>query len=455
MRKISLASLFFLAILQASILLGASNTLALTQLIAVGASAVIGFFTLYWVVCNKYYESVSIASVLALAFFTRLIAIQATPLLEDDYFRYLWDGFQTVTSFNPYLFAPEYYFDHPDVDGAWLDILFNINYPEIPTIYGPVLQGLFAIAYFISPGKVGAIQALLLIVDVSILLLLIQQKVPVRALLIYAVHPLVLKEAMASSHPDILIGGFVLVALVLWNNKQAVWVGACMAIAVATKISALLVLPFLFMPPPNKNYYWTIKASVAFFMVLMLCYLPFLVQGDNDLKALEVFAKDWKFNPLLYRFVDVFFSEKSKIITAVMFLISYAGLFFYWRIYTKYQLPPVDVAFVLLLVFSSVVNPWYGLWIIAPAIYLKRYVLAVGISVLMLAYGNSAVLSDAGLVILSETDYLFVVLWPLTCIQVVVLIGALITDYKKTVIANPSVNPKDDVSVFKVREINV
>lgn len=451
MKKISLASLFLLAIMQASILLGASNTLALTQLIAVGSSAGIGFFTLCWLIRNKHYESISLASILALAFFTRLIAIQATPLLEDDYFRYLWDGLQTVSSLNPYLFAPEYYFDHPDVDGIWLDILFNINYPEIPTIYGPVLQGLFAIAYIISPGNVGAIQALLLIADISILLLLIQQKVSVRALLIYAVHPLILKEAMASSHPDILIGGFVLVALIAWKNNKAIWVGVCMAIAVATKISALLVLPFLFMPPQNRNYYWTIKSSVAFLIILFFCYLPFLVQGDSDLKALEVFAKDWKFNPLFYRFTDMYFAEKAKILTMAIFLIYYSGLFFYWRIYAKHQLPPVDIAFVLLLIFSSVVNPWYGLWIIAPAIYLKRYILAIGISILMLAYGNSAVLSDSGLIVLSEADHLFVVLWPLTCIQIITLIGVLAIDYKKTVIANVLINPNDDVSVYKGR----
>lgn len=455
MKKISLVSLFIFSILQASILLSASNTLALTQLVAVGTSAAIGLFILCWLLRNKHYENFSLTSILALAFFTRLIAIQATPLLEDDYFRYLWDGLQTVTSLNPYLFAPEYYFDHPDVSGDWLDILFNINYPEIPTIYGPVLQGLFAIAYILSPGKVGAIQTLLLVVDISILFLLIQQKVPVRALLIYAVHPLILKEAMASSHPDILIGGFILVALVAWKNKQAVWVGVCMGVAVATKVSALLVLPFLFMPAPNRNYYWTIKASFAFFIALFLCYLPFLVQGDNDLKALEVFAKDWKFNPLIYRFFDIFLSEKTKVVTAAIFLISYAGLFFHWRIYAKHQLPPVDVAIVLLLVFSSVVNPWYGLWIIAPALYLKRYILAVGISILMLAYGNSAVLSDSGLIILNEKDHLFVVLWPLTCIQVVALIGALVIDYKKTVIANPSINSNDDIRAFKMRQINV
>ena len=455
MKNVSLVGLCFLAVLQASILLGASNTLALIQLVAVGASASIGFFILCWLIRNKQDVSTSFASILALAFFTRLIAIQATPLLEDDYFRYLWDGFKTVTTLNPYLFAPDYYFDHPDVDGAWLDILFNINYPEIPTIYGPVLQGLFAIAYLISPGEVAAIQALLLIVDVCILLLLIQQKVPVFALLSYAVHPLILKEAMASAHPDILIGGFVLVALVAWKNNKFVWVGVCMAVAVATKVSALLVLPFLFMPPPNKDYYWMIKASIAFIMTLFLCYLPFLVQGDNDLKALEVFAKDWKFNPLLYRFFDVYFADKTKIITAIIFLISYASLFFYWRIYTNRQLPPVDIAFVLLLVFSSVVNPWYGLWVIAPAIYLKRYIIAVGISVLMLAYGNTAVLSDAGLIVLNETDRIFVVLWPLTCIQVVTLIVALVTDYKKTVIANPSMSFSHDVRASKVRKINV
>jgi alpha-1,6-mannosyltransferase len=36
----------------------------------------------------------------------RLLALPSTPILEDDFYRYLWDGAVTATSINPYRYAP-------------------------------------------------------------------------------------------------------------------------------------------------------------------------------------------------------------------------------------------------------------------------------------------------------------------------------------------------------------
>jgi len=67
----------------------------------------------------------------------RLISLIGEPLFEDDYYRYMWDGYQTATTNDPYTLAPEFFFDE-DVPEIFEPILSLINYPNVETVYGPV-----------------------------------------------------------------------------------------------------------------------------------------------------------------------------------------------------------------------------------------------------------------------------------------------------------------------------
>ncbi|HAG94381.1 MAG TPA: hypothetical protein DCL78_09660, partial [Gammaproteobacteria bacterium] len=52
----------------------------------------------------------TLGQVLLLAVVLRVIAAMAWPLLEDDYFRYLWDGRQTALFLSPWQHPPEFFF---------------------------------------------------------------------------------------------------------------------------------------------------------------------------------------------------------------------------------------------------------------------------------------------------------------------------------------------------------
>ena len=68
-----------------------------------------------------------------------ILAFKA-PILEDDYYRYLWDGQVFLSGINPYQFAP--LDERLDlIVSAWRSL---INYPDIRTIYPPVAQFYFA-----------------------------------------------------------------------------------------------------------------------------------------------------------------------------------------------------------------------------------------------------------------------------------------------------------------------
>ncbi|MBU2532580.1 MAG: hypothetical protein KKB37_07560, partial [Alphaproteobacteria bacterium] len=45
--------------------------------------------------------------ILATGLLLRVIMIPSVPALEDDFYRYLWDGAVAAAGFNPYVLAPE------------------------------------------------------------------------------------------------------------------------------------------------------------------------------------------------------------------------------------------------------------------------------------------------------------------------------------------------------------
>ena len=67
----------------------------------------------------------------------RLCGFAGGPFFEDDFFRYLWDGYRFATTGTPYGIAPEAFFVDPGVPAALVPVLDRINNPDLPTIYGP------------------------------------------------------------------------------------------------------------------------------------------------------------------------------------------------------------------------------------------------------------------------------------------------------------------------------
>lgn len=424
---------------------GAAGSGAARQLAAVLGGACIGAAALLWIALERRFEQTPLGWVVGLALLLRLIATQASPLLEDDHYRYLWDGLRTATAFDPYRLPPSAYFGAQDLSPQWQDILSGINYPDIPTIYGPVLQALFALAHAIEPGRVGAVQALLLVADMAVLGLLARQGVGTRWLLAYAVHPLILKEAMASAHPDGLVALWLLLALAAWQRRRPGWVGVMLALAVGTKVAALVALPLLLLcrPQPQSTVAqateapagtvarWAWRLTAGFVAALALLYLPFMLAGGSDAAALASFGSQWRFNPLLYRIVEAAVpAAAARPLAALLTVAGLLAIIWHWRRNTRpaadRALPPLDAALTLLLLLSPVVNPWYWLWALGLSVGLGRWRVAAGFVIAVLSYLNSTVLLEAVLWSGPEPAAPYLVPWPLALVQTMVLLGAFL-----------------------------
>lgn len=88
-------------------------------------------------------------------------------------------------------------------------------------------------------------------------------------------------------------------------------------------------------------------------------------------------------------------------------------------------MPPADLALVLLLLLSPVVNPWYWLWALALAIFYRRGWAVVASVMAATSYLNSSVLFEAGVWAADGSVAApYSVHWPFTVIQMVALVGA-------------------------------
>jgi alpha-1,6-mannosyltransferase len=398
-------------------------------LIATLGGAALGSAALLWLAFDQRFERVPLRWVFMLALLLRVIAALASPLLEDDHHRYLWDGWRSATALDPYRLPPSAWFGDASLPQRWQDVLSAINHPDVPTIYGPVLQMLFALGHVIAPAQLWPLQGLLVIADLALLFLLARHGVGARWLLVYALHPLVLKEAVASAHPDALVALFLLLALIAWQRSRAVVVGVLIGLAVATKVAALLVLPLLLWAPmrlqghePRDALRWALSVGAAFVATVALLYLPFIAAGGSDAAALSVFSTTWRFNPLLYRVVEaVLPAPEARPAAALLIIAGVAVIAWRWRQQTQREPtapPPLAAALVLLLLVSPVVNPWYWLWVLALAVWMRRTSVVAIAAVSVLSYVNSSVVAS-----LADAQA-FVVPWPLALLQLAVFFAA-------------------------------
>jgi alpha-1,6-mannosyltransferase len=368
------------------------------QLIATAVVAIVGFSLCLWCLRDQSLDETPVFVIFALLFLTRGIALFSQPLLEDDHFRYLWDGFITATTARPYAYPPSHYFTDPSVPAIMLDVINGINHPELPTIYGPLLQMLFALSYWLAPGELWPFKCFLLLAETLAIALLSAQRVPTRWLLVIMLHPLVLKESAISAHPDILIGAILLAATIAWKNSNESAAAALAAIAVAAKMSAIVALPF-FLVTQRGQLSW--RALFVVTLTLLACYVP-VVSGRGELSAIGVFGAQWTFNPLLFKaFTFMIDDTAARIVTAAAFSLSWFFVSVCWLIALRRSsakhitnLPPIVMAVFLLLIFSPVVNPWYWLWVLPLAIWqahagsITARVTLVAASVSLLAYSH-------------------------------------------------------------------
>lgn len=369
----SLAIAGAVAMLLASQLNGGAT---ITLLLAAAAAMMAGAASLNTAVSSR--QVFLIGAVIA------AIGLAGNPLFEDDYYRYLWDGYRTASTGSPYGIAPEHFFFDDSVPQPFRNVLDRINNPEVATIYGPVLEGLFLLGYLIDPANERLLRLFWAIANLGLIALLLRTAPAHRAAL-YAWNPLVLKEVYLSGHPDAVLALLLCAGWLLGGKSVRTVFGIALGLAAGAKIVAFAVLPLLLQ---TKH---PLRPGFVALFVLLLAYLPFLLlsAGGTDLDGLLVFAQRWEFNPspVFVAVRHLVGETAAKILLAAAVL---SGLV--WMLcgnnQTRPVLPPLHIMFGAVLLVAPVANPWYLLWGLPAAITSRNSWPWVASVALLLSYAT-------------------------------------------------------------------
>jgi len=347
----------------------------------------------YW----RVEQELPVIPMIAFALLFRFIGLFTYPILEDDMFRFLWDGWQTVEFGTPYEKIPLELINASDgafgeasgaiyINERFSEILSFINNPNIATIYGPVCQWVFAGAYLIAPGEIWPLQLLFGIADVAVILILLKLAKPLYVLL-YAWSPLIIKEFVITAHPDVLGAAFLMLGFYGYQQKRYILVGVCLALAAGVKIFALILLPALL------GLQW--RGWLAFVITAVAIALPLGLIEAWFPAGLKAMSGDWLFNSPLYILLAPWFSIAQLKLVLLPSLLLGCG-FYYLYLLKHWPVGEVrgDLIFAALFICTPVLNAWYLVWLLPFAvIYPSLWGWLASFSIL-LAYATGINLND-------------------------------------------------------------
>ncbi len=328
----------------------------------------------------------------------RLIAFPTTPILEDDWRRYLWEGAVVRAGLNPY--------EHPPADGLDLEILAplrslgsdsaqpapspatdrmiaigadnsdypeKVNHPYLSSVYPLTGQGAFLAANLIAPLNLAAWKAILAGADIATFLLLLRilaaYGIARRWALLYWLNPLLVFEIYNVAHMDILLGPLLLGAIGLANARRPGLAGAALAGAVGVKIWPALLAPLfarVFLKSPAR-----LALFASAFSALSLILLgPLLAAAGDGASGLAAYAADWRRNAFLFPLIESalggFNSDPNAAARALVgaALLTLAGIFLIRPDPAGDRLPARALILTCALFFLSPTGyPWYAIWI--------------------------------------------------------------------------------------------
>lgn len=297
----------------------------------------------------------------ALAFFA--VVFPLPPSLSGDPYRYVWDARVLAHGYNPLALAPESPLLAHLRDGA---IYPHIYWAHVPTIYPPVAQGLYLLAYLIAPDSVLAIKAEMVLAVALTAALLVgylraRGQYPLRVI-VWLWCPLVVVELGLDGHVDAAAIAVWLAALLLAECNTQPWargaVGVLLGVATLIKLYPALFLLAL----GRRNDRWL---YLAFGATLVLGYLPFLQGGLPALGFLGVYAGDTQsYGALLFWLRNLFAAIgipaiAVQVVVALVALLVASGVVWARRRGWLTESVALFILLVLWLTLTPHLLPWY------------------------------------------------------------------------------------------------
>ena len=307
-----------------------------------------------------------IGMIILLAIIFRICLVPSAPsVLSKDMYRYIWDGRVQQHGFNPYRHPP----GAEALKSIRDDRIFpNINRKDYLTLYPAGAQVFFRIFHALVGDSVTGFKAIMVLFDtltVLVLLALLQHYgMNLARIIIYAWNPLVIFEIAYSGHLEGLTVFLMVAALYLCAIHKKVPGIIMLAFAAAVKMyPALLLAAFL-----NRGF--RIKGLVAFFVTILLLYLPFIAAGNKISGFLPVYLNNpyESFNLGLKYFLMRLIPGLDYYPASLLFIavLAMAGLVVFFK--NKTDIEVLWYAYfltgLLMILMPASLHPWYVILII-------------------------------------------------------------------------------------------
>jgi hypothetical protein len=295
----------------------------------------------------------------------RVMLIGSTPIQEVDIYRYIWDGIVATQWISPFRYPPlaiaeqDKPTSEPEIqrlrslvakDAGIREILHRVHFPELPTVYPPTSQFVFAGAAMVTPTDSSVTTRMLILKSwmvafdlgaLGLLWLLLRHFGKHSAWLVpWGWSPLVLKEFANSGHLDSIAVFFTLAAactiVVVRSANESCFRGAkdtgrmrpwtsglLMGLAVASKLYPVVLLPLWIVAYSKRTgllkaiQLAAITTLVSVILLLPMAWDPLSISrsqqagvttanaaDQGSLHGLSTFLTHWEMNDLLFMIIE-------------------------------------------------------------------------------------------------------------------------------------------------------
>lgn len=356
-------------------------------------SAGVVWFFLMRMLHKRGWLSVALPVILIVGLAMRGAFFMSPVALEDDHYRYLWDGAVVVQGQSPYEYSPQQALDLETSERIAQEaskpeaqtVLEKVNHPEIKTIYPPVGQLGFAIAAWMKPYSVQSWRVVIflaeIVVLISLLLILKQVSLPLAMVAIYWINPLIVREFYNAVHMDVLLLAFIVPAILFALKNRKMLATCLILLGVGIKFWPILLLPVLW----RKELCFDMKAlsklliAVAFSLLMVaLLFFPILTAQFDSNSSLVIFSISWQNNDGIFKlFVgaswlihellgqpDWYVAQRARWIMMAVFIALYVYLLRKPEKTVGEMVVRMGMVVIIFFMLSATQMPWYFTWIL-------------------------------------------------------------------------------------------
>jgi len=278
----------------------------------------------------------------------------ASPGLDDDIHRYLWDGRMQRLGYNPFDVVPS----DPALSTLHTPETRTLNNPDVPSPY-PAGAQLFFRAVTTIHESIFALKVAFVLCDFAIVLVLLdvlrRNRQAAHWVLAYAWHPLLATEVAGSGHVDIVGALLLLVSVAALARRWRAVAAVAFGLAVGVKLLPIVLLPLFWRRVRARD--GVLAAGVLGFL-----YVPFFSWKRIPIGSLGTYVQSFRFNDPVFAVLERV--AAPQLVVGLAVLVGFLTAIWMRRKSAAFSSEAFAWPMAASLLCAPVVYPWYLLWLL-------------------------------------------------------------------------------------------